>query len=98
MSKEWITKVSASVVSSSLGITALDSRKSKILDLYSDHTENKLQALTFATITFVCSSLQCFNLAKNVHHGVVNQLRYSVSPVVTYAYGYEGGLVEEMTP
>ena len=32
----------------------------------------------------------------NVHHGLANQLRY-ISPVVTYAYGYEGSLVEEMT-
>ena len=33
----------------------------------------------------------------NVHHGLANQLRYSVGPVVTYANGYEGGLVEETT-
>ena len=28
---------------------------------------------------------------------LANQPRYSVSPVVTYTYGYEGSLVEEMT-
>ena len=53
---------SLSVVSS-FGITALDSRKGKIMDLYSDYTENKLQALTFAAITSVCTGLQCCNLA-----------------------------------
>ena len=32
-------------------ITALDSRKSKEIDVYSDYTENKLQALAFSAIT-----------------------------------------------
>ena len=39
---------------SSVGIIALDSRKSKIIDLYSDYIENKLQVLTFVAITSVC--------------------------------------------
>ena len=47
----------------SLKIIALDSRKSKIIDLYSDYTENKLQALTFAAITSVWISLKRCNLA-----------------------------------
>ena len=37
----------------SFGIIAIDSRKSKVIDLYSDYTGNKLQALTFAAITSV---------------------------------------------
>ena len=36
---------------SSFEIIALDSRASKKINLYSNHTENKLQALTFAAIT-----------------------------------------------
>ena len=80
----------------SFGIIALDSRKNKIIDLYSDYTENKLQALTFEAITSVWISLQCCNLASNVHHGSAHQPSYSSSPVDTCAYGYEGGLVEEM--
>ena len=47
----------------SFGIIALDSRKSKKIDLYSDYTKNQLQALTFAAITSVCISLQHWNLA-----------------------------------
>ena len=50
-------------VVSSFGIISLDSRKSKKIDLYSDYTENKLQALTFAAITSVCISVQHWNLA-----------------------------------
>ena len=41
----------------SFEIIVLDSRKSKIIDLYSNYTENKLQALTFAVITSVWISL-----------------------------------------
>ena len=41
----------------------IDSRKSRVIDMYSDYTENKLQALTFAAITSVWISLQCCNLA-----------------------------------
>ena len=85
VSKEWTTIVSAFWV----GIIALDSRKSEIINLYSDYTKSKLQALTFAAITSVCISLQCCNLASNVHHGLANQLRNSVSPVVTYVHGCE---------
>ena len=47
----------------SFEIIALDSRKSKIIDLYSDYTENKLQTLSFTVITSVWISLQCCNLA-----------------------------------
>ena len=36
---------------SSFEVIALDSRASKKIDLYSNHTENKLQVLTFAAIT-----------------------------------------------
>ena len=79
----------------SFEIIALASKKSKIIDLYSDYTENKLQALTFAVITTVWISIQHCNLAFNVHHGSVHQSRYSVNPVNTCAYGYENGLVEE---
>ena len=50
-------------VECSFEIIALDSRKSKMIDLYSDYTENKLQALTFAVITSVWISLQRCNLA-----------------------------------
>ena len=78
------------------GIMVLDSRKSEIINLYSNCTENKLQALIFAAITSVWICPQHCNLAYNVHHGLVNQPRYSVSPVVTCTYEYEGGLVEEM--
>ena len=48
----------------SFGIIAIDSRKSKVIDLYSDYTENKLQALTFAAIsTSIWISLHHCNLA-----------------------------------
>ena len=67
----------------SFEIIALDSRKSKIINLYSDYTENKLQTLTFAVITSVWISLKHCNLAYNVHYGAAHQLRYSVSPVGT---------------
>ena len=43
--------------------SAMDSRKSQTIDLYSDHTKNKLQALTFAAKTSVTISLQHWNLA-----------------------------------
>ena len=72
-------------VVSSCGITALDSRKNKEIDLYSDYTKNKLQAFAFAVITSVWISLQSWNLAYNVHHGLADQPRYSFSPAVTFA-------------
>ena len=37
----------------SFRILAIDSRKSKVIDLYNDYTENKLQVLIFAAITSV---------------------------------------------
>ena len=79
----------------SFGIIALDSRKSKVIDLYSNYTENKLLVLAFAAITSIWISLQHCNLAYNIHHGPAHQPRCSISPVDTCTYGYEGGLVEE---
>ena len=67
---------------SSFGI---DSRKSKEIDLYSDHTKNKLQVLTFAAITSVWIRLQSWDLAYNVHHELADQPRFSFHPAVTYA-------------
>ena len=57
----------------SFGITVLESRKNKEIDLYSDYTKNKLQVLAFAAITSVWISLQSWNLAYNVHHGLAHQ-------------------------
>ena len=79
----------------SLGIIAIDSGKSKVIDLYSDYTENKLQVLTFAAITSIWISLQCCNLVYNIQHGSAHQPRYSIKPVDTCTYEYEDGLVEE---
>ena len=47
-----------SIMVSSFGITVLESRESKEIDLSSDCTKNKLQALTFAAIASVWISLQ----------------------------------------
>jgi len=47
---------------SSFQVIALNSRASEKIDLYSSHTENKLQTLTFAAITLVTMlefSLKC---------------------------------------
>ena len=87
-------KFQSSVVSS-FGITAIESRKNKEIDLYSDYTKNKLQALAFAITTSVWISLQSWNLAYNVHHGLADQPRYSFSLAVTCAQAYEGGFVEK---
>ena len=83
-------------VVSSFGITSLESRKNKEIDLYSDYTKNKLQALAFAAMTSIWISLQSWNLAYNVHHGLADQPRYGFCLAVTCAYAYEGGFVEEM--
>jgi len=48
---------------SSFEVIALDSRASKKIDLYSNHTEIKLQALTFIAITLVCICVQGWDLA-----------------------------------
>ena len=69
----------------SFEITAIKSRKNKEIDLYSDYTKNKLQALPFTAITSVWISLQSWNLAYNVHHGLADQPRYSFSLAVTCA-------------
>ena len=61
---EFLFIFSALLMSSS-GIIALDSRKSKEINLYSDYTENKLQALTFAAITSIWISLHSWDLAYN---------------------------------
>ena len=52
---------------SSFGITVLESKKSKEIDLYSDYTKNKLQALALAAITSVWVSLQIWDLAYSAH-------------------------------
>ena len=98
VSEEWITKVSKFHISvvCSFEITAIESRKNKEIDLYSDYTKNKLQALAFAAITSIWISLQSWNLAYNVHHGFADQPRYSCSLAVTCTQVYEGGSVEEM--
>ena len=51
--KDWIFKFQLNQVCN-CEIIALESSASKKIDLYSNHIENKLQELTFATITFVC--------------------------------------------
>ena len=81
---------------SSFGIAVLESRKSKEINLYSDYTENKPQALTLAAKMSVWISLQSWHLAYSVHHGLADQPRYSFSPAVTCAKAYEGGFNEEM--
>ena len=63
--------------------------------MYSDYTKNKLQALILAAITSVWISLQSWDLAYSVHHGLADQLRYSFSAVVTCAQMYESGFIEE---
>ena len=63
---------------SSFGITVLDSRKSKMIDLYSNYTKNKLQALTFTAITSIWISLQGLDLAYNVRHGLADRPRYEL--------------------
>ena len=83
-SRNGSPKFQPSVVSS-FGITALESRKNKEINLYSDYTKNKLQALAFVAITSVWISLKSWNLACNVHHGLADQLRYSFSLVFTCA-------------
>ena len=80
---------------SSFGITVLDSRESKEINLYSDYTKNKLQVLTFAAITSSWISLQSWDLAYNVHHGLADRPRYSFSPAVNCAWMYEDGFTEK---
>ena len=70
-SRNGSPKFQTSVVSN-FGITALESRKNKEINLYSDYTKNKLQALAFVAITSVWISLQSWNLAYNVHHGLAD--------------------------
>ena len=59
--KEWVFKFQLNQISS-FEVIALDSRASKRIDLYSNHTENKLQVLTFAAIILVYICLQCWDL------------------------------------
>ena len=47
-------------VACSFGIIVIDSRKSKVIYLYSDYTENKLQALFYLFYLFVLSSQPCW--------------------------------------
>ena len=67
---------------SSFGITALEMRKDKEIDLYSDYTKNELQALALAAIDSSWISLQSWDLASSGHHGLPDQSRYSFSPTV----------------
>ena len=60
------------------------------MDLYSDYTKNKLQELAFAAITSNWISLQSWNLAYNIHHGLADQPRYSFILAVTCELAYEG--------
>ena len=69
----------------SFEITALESRKNKEIDLYSDYTKNKLQVLTLAAITSVWISLQSWKLAYYVHNGLTDQPRCSFSLAGTCA-------------
>ena len=79
----------------SYGITVLESKKSMEIDLYSDYTKNKLQALTLAAITSTWICLQSWDLAYSVHHGLADQPRYSFCPAVTCTEEYEGSYIEE---
>ena len=58
---------------SSFEVIALDSRVSKKIDLYSNHTESKLQTLTFTAITLVCICLQCWDLRSSKCSPVICQ-------------------------
>ena len=49
--------------SSSFEVVALHSQANKKIDLHSNHSENKLQVLTFIAITFVCICLHHWDLA-----------------------------------
>ena len=60
--KEWVFKFELNQASR-FEVIALDSRASKKIALYGNHTENKLQAPIFSAITFDCICLQCCNLA-----------------------------------
>ena len=64
------------------GITVLESRKRKEIDLYSDYTKNKLQVLTLPAITSIWIGLKSGDLAYNVHHRLADQPRCSFSPAV----------------
>ena len=69
------------IIVSSFGITVLESRE---IDLYSDYTKIILQELTLAAITSVWISLQSWDLAYSVHHGLADQPRYGFFPAITY--------------
>ena len=58
---------------SSFGIITLDSRKCSKINLYSNNTEDKLQALTFAAITSVCITVQRETLEGG---NLANQAKY----------------------
>ena len=66
---------------SSFGITALDSRESKEIDLYSDYIKNKLQVLTLAAITLfelvyrVEIRLTMFTMNWQINQGIVLSLQ-----------------------
>ena len=57
MFEEWVFQLNQA---STFEVIALDSQASKKINLYSNHTENKLQALTFAAIPLVLGfGLKC---------------------------------------
>ena len=68
-----------SIMVSSFGITALESRESMEIDFYSDYTKNTY----ISSHKFVWISLQSWDLAYSVHLGLADQPRYSINPAVT---------------
>ena len=71
---------------SSFGITVLESRENKEINLDSDYTKKYTTVLTFTSITSVWISYRVeIWLTINVHHGLADRPRHSFSPVVTCA-------------
>ena len=70
---------------SNFRITVLDSRKNKEMDLYSNYTKNKLNVLTFTAITSIWISIQSWDLAYNVHHGLADRPSANCRSAVTCA-------------
>ena len=56
------------------GVTALQSRNNRKIDLYSKYWENKLQALTKMAATYKRNSVQSCNLHRHVCHELGNPL------------------------
>jgi len=73
LSREWFSKISA-LGKSSVGITVLESKKNKEINLYSDYTKSKLQVLAFAVITYVLIAelwLTMFTMDFLINKGIV---------------------------